>query len=164
MTLVTALAPSPACRPALRASQARGRAAPVVRANKDGPLREFREDTGEVSTSGSGGAAPKQDNPKFLYADENPPVSRLGMPAPAAAAFAAAQAAAAAALAQQAAARLPLRLTHPVAALHGPPAIPPIPLQPPRDTMSPEMKARLRQEYYGLGGSPNKAMGGNYFL
>ena len=29
-------------------------------------------------------------------------------------------------------------------------------LQPPRDTMSPEMKARLRQEYYGLGGSPNQ--------
>lgn len=28
--------------------------------------------------------------------------------------------------------------------------------QPPRDTMSPEMKERLRREYYGLGGSPNK--------
>ncbi|EFN57572.1 hypothetical protein CHLNCDRAFT_143228 [Chlorella variabilis] len=30
--------------------------------------------------------------------------------------------------------------------------------------MSPEMKERLRREYYGLGGSPNKAMGSNYFL
>jgi L-ascorbate peroxidase len=37
-------------------------------------------------------------------------------------------------------------------------------LQPPRDTMSPEMKKRLKQEYLGLGGSPNTAMGGNYFL
>ncbi|KAI3438845.1 hypothetical protein D9Q98_001262 [Chlorella vulgaris] len=35
---------------------------------------------------------------------------------------------------------------------------------PPRDTMSPEMKKRLKQEYLGLGGSPNTAMGGNYFL
>ncbi|KAL4434140.1 hypothetical protein ABPG75_000581 [Micractinium tetrahymenae] len=35
---------------------------------------------------------------------------------------------------------------------------------PPRDTMSPEMKARLRQEYYGLGGAPNQKMGNNYFL
>jgi hypothetical protein len=30
--------------------------------------------------------------------------------------------------------------------------------------MSPEMKARLKREYYGLGGSPNTKMGGNYFL
>ena len=30
--------------------------------------------------------------------------------------------------------------------------------------MSPEMKERLRREYYGLGGSPNKPMSGNYFL
>lgn len=26
------------------------------------------------------------------------------------------------------------------------------------------MKDRLRAEYYGLGGSPNRPMGGNYFL
>lgn len=36
--------------------------------------------------------------------------------------------------------------------------------EPPRRELSPEMKARLKQEYYGLGGSPNRPMGGNYFL
>jgi len=35
---------------------------------------------------------------------------------------------------------------------------------PPKDNMSPEMKKKLRQEYLGLGGSTNTAMGGNYFL
>ena len=30
--------------------------------------------------------------------------------------------------------------------------------------MSKEMKARLRQEYVGFGGSESKAMGSNYFL
>lgn len=53
----------------------------VVRSNK--PLREFREDTGEVSTSGgaesgsgaSGSGAPQekqQGQPKYIYADEQP--------------------------------------------------------------------------------------------
>lgn len=37
-------------------------------------------------------------------------------------------------------------------------------LQPPRKELSNEMKAKLRNEYYGLGGSPNTTMGGNYFL
>ncbi|KAI7839357.1 hypothetical protein COHA_006882 [Chlorella ohadii] len=97
-------------RPALPARRA-------VRARANGPLREFREDTGEVSASqpesgsaasGSGAAQEKQQGqPKYIYADEQPP---------------------------------------------------------PRDTMSPEMKARLRKEYYGLGGAPNQKMGSNYFL
>lgn len=34
----------------------------------------------------------------------------------------------------------------------------------PRDNMSKEMKARLRQEYVGFGGAENKSMGGNYFF
>jgi hypothetical protein len=33
-----------------------------------------------------------------------------------------------------------------------------------RTEMSDAMKEKLRKEYYGLGGSPNKSMGGNYFL
>ena len=33
-----------------------------------------------------------------------------------------------------------------------------------RTEMSDAMKEKLRREYYGLGGSPNKSMGGNYFL
>jgi L-ascorbate peroxidase len=37
-------------------------------------------------------------------------------------------------------------------------------MQPPRKELSDEMKAKLRNEYYGLGGSPNTTMGGNYFL
>eukprot|EP00878_Enallax_costatus_P002836 GHUV01003028.1.p1 GENE.GHUV01003028.1~~GHUV01003028.1.p1 ORF type:complete len:126 (+),score=26.95 GHUV01003028.1:146-523(+) len=32
------------------------------------------------------------------------------------------------------------------------------------DNLSKEMKQRLRQEYYGLGGAENKAMSSNYFL
>lgn len=34
----------------------------------------------------------------------------------------------------------------------------------PKDNMSREMKQRLRQEYYGLGGAENQAMSSNYFL
>lgn len=34
----------------------------------------------------------------------------------------------------------------------------------PRTEMSDAMKEKLRKEYYSLGGSPNKSMGGNYFL
>ncbi|KAI8112487.1 hypothetical protein M9434_003810 [Picochlorum sp. BPE23] len=34
----------------------------------------------------------------------------------------------------------------------------------PRTEMSDAMKEKLRREYYGLGGSPNKAMGSNLFL
>eukprot|EP00882_Tetradesmus_deserticola_P007138 GHRQ01007514.1.p1 GENE.GHRQ01007514.1~~GHRQ01007514.1.p1 ORF type:complete len:129 (+),score=29.38 GHRQ01007514.1:175-561(+) len=34
----------------------------------------------------------------------------------------------------------------------------------PKDNISREMKQRLRQEYYGLGGAENKAMNSNYFL
>jgi hypothetical protein len=34
----------------------------------------------------------------------------------------------------------------------------------PKDNISKEMKQRLRQEYYGLGGAENKAMDSNYFL
>lgn len=38
-------------------------------------------------------------------------------------------------------------------------------LEPPRkDVMSDAMKKRLREEYIGFGGSPNKPMGSNYFL
>lgn len=33
-----------------------------------------------------------------------------------------------------------------------------------KENMSKEMKQRLRQEYYGLGGAENKAMDSNYFL
>ncbi|KAF5830046.1 hypothetical protein DUNSADRAFT_15087 [Dunaliella salina] len=32
------------------------------------------------------------------------------------------------------------------------------------DNLSPEMKKRLKDEYVGLGGTPNRAMGNNYFL
>jgi hypothetical protein len=35
---------------------------------------------------------------------------------------------------------------------------------PPRREMSKEQQAKLRAEYVGFGGAPNKAMGGNYFL
>ncbi len=35
---------------------------------------------------------------------------------------------------------------------------------PPRTEMSDAYKAKLRKEYLSLGGSPNTAMGGNYFL
>mmetsp|Transcript_46714 Transcript_46714/g.119200 ORF Transcript_46714/g.119200 Transcript_46714/m.119200 type:complete len:128 (+) Transcript_46714:111-494(+) len=35
---------------------------------------------------------------------------------------------------------------------------------PNRSSMSEEQKAKLRAEYYGLGGSPNKPMGSNYFF
>jgi hypothetical protein len=35
---------------------------------------------------------------------------------------------------------------------------------PPRSEMSDEYKKKLRQEYLSLGGSPNTAMGSNYFL
>jgi len=62
-------------RPALPARRA-------VRARANGPLREFREDTGEVSASqpesgsaasGSGAAQEKQQGqPKYIYADEQP--------------------------------------------------------------------------------------------
>ncbi|CAK0753678.1 hypothetical protein CVIRNUC_002238 [Coccomyxa viridis] len=34
----------------------------------------------------------------------------------------------------------------------------------PKDDMSPEYKAKLRNEYLSLGGSPNTPMGSNYFL
>jgi len=34
----------------------------------------------------------------------------------------------------------------------------------PRTEMSAAMKEKLRREYYSLGGSPTKSMGGNYFL
>ncbi|EIE23925.1 periplasmic binding protein-like II [Coccomyxa subellipsoidea C-169] len=34
----------------------------------------------------------------------------------------------------------------------------------PKDDMSPEFKKKLRDEYLSLGGSPNRAMGSNYFL
>ncbi|WIA14549.1 hypothetical protein OEZ85_003066 [Tetradesmus obliquus] len=34
----------------------------------------------------------------------------------------------------------------------------------PKENISKEMKQRLRQEYYGLGGSESKAMDSNYFL
>ncbi|CAL8462546.1 g2079 [Coccomyxa elongata] len=34
----------------------------------------------------------------------------------------------------------------------------------PKDDMSPEFKKKLRDEYLSLGGSPNTAMGSNYFL
>lgn len=34
----------------------------------------------------------------------------------------------------------------------------------PRTEMSNAMKEKLRREYYSLGGSPTKSMGGNYFL
>ncbi|KAL4430170.1 hypothetical protein ABPG77_004952 [Micractinium sp. CCAP 211/92] len=90
-------------------SGSRQRSRLVVRADNR-PLREYNEESGQVKASGSSGSAEagKEDPPKFLYADENPP--------------------------------------------------------PPRDTMSPEMKARLRKEYYGLGGAPNQKMGNNYFL
>lgn len=105
--------------------------------------------TAQVTSSGS--SAPKGDEqpPKFLYADENPPV-RCGvaggaggpqrlLPAGTDSTLCCARAS----------------LTAPAAAaLHR--ARP----QPPRDTMSPEMKARLRKEYYGLGGAPNQSMGG----
>lgn len=37
-------------------------------------------------------------------------------------------------------------------------------LQVPRTEMSQAMKERLRREYYSLGGSPNRATGGNWFL
>ena len=133
------------------------RARPVLR-RAEGPLREFKEDTGEVSTSsdssgsGSGGEEVSQAQ-QALYADEKPEAS-CAQCAPEK------KAAPLAALLQRelfrctptAVSRLPSR----------PPAraLP----QPPRDTMSPEMKERLRREYYGLGGSPNKPMSGNYFL
>ena len=35
---------------------------------------------------------------------------------------------------------------------------------PPRTEMSDAYKKKLRDEYLGLGGSPNTAMGANYFL
>ncbi|KAK9838305.1 hypothetical protein WJX81_003280 [Elliptochloris bilobata] len=34
----------------------------------------------------------------------------------------------------------------------------------PKDTMSPEFKQRLKDEYLNLGGSPDRAMGANYFV
>eukprot|EP00884_Botryococcus_braunii_P012287 jgi/Botrbrau1/21059/Bobra.0144s0058.1 len=36
--------------------------------------------------------------------------------------------------------------------------------EPPRQKLSPEYQKRLRDEYLALGGSPDTAMGGNYFL
>lgn len=42
---------------------------------------------------------------------------------------------------------------------------PPEPLlQIQRTELSPEMKARLKKEYYSLGGAPNTKMGANWFL
>lgn len=39
------------------------------------PLREYNEESGRVTPSGSGGTeAGKEEPPKFLYADENPQV------------------------------------------------------------------------------------------
>ncbi|KAK9832460.1 hypothetical protein WJX74_010800 [Apatococcus lobatus] len=36
--------------------------------------------------------------------------------------------------------------------------------QKPKDNMSPEMKKRLKEEYIGFGGSPDKPLPTNYFL
>lgn len=59
-------------------SGSRQRSRLVVRADNR-PLREYNEESGQVKASGSSGSAEagKEDPPKFLYADENPPV-RLG--------------------------------------------------------------------------------------
>lgn len=59
-------------------SGSRQRSRLVVRADNR-PLREFNEESGRVTPSGSkgGGAeaeAGKTESPKYLYADENPPV------------------------------------------------------------------------------------------
>jgi hypothetical protein len=40
----------------------------------------------------------------------------------------------------------------------------PAPQDPPRSQMSPEMKKKLRDEYVGLGGAPNKPLAQNWFL
>jgi hypothetical protein len=71
------------------------------------PIREFREDTGEISVPGE---KQQQQGPQgALYADQAPEAMK-------------------------------------------------------KQNLSKEMKQKLRQEYYGLGGAENKAMNGNYFL
>ena len=57
---------------------------------------------------------------------------------------------------------LPLSHAHTHTHTH---TLPPLPISPPpRTEMSDAYKAKLRKEYLSLGGSPNTAMGGNYFL
>ena len=140
---------APVRRPfnAAAGSSKQPRARPVLR-RADGPLREFKEDTGVVSTStGSSGSGEEASQAQqALYADEKPQASRK-------------QVALRNCILQRR--RNGASPVLPPTARPAPPATLP---QPPRDTMSPEMKERLRREYYGLGGSPNKPMSGNYFL
>eukprot|EP00775_Hariotina_reticulata_P007064 gene7064-7278_t len=83
----------------------------IVRASdeKSKVVREFREDTGEITVPGD--EKQQQAGNTALYADQVAPAMKKK-----------------------------------------------------QDNLSREMKQRLRQEYYGLGGAENQAMGSNYFL
>lgn len=110
------------------------------------PIREFREDTGEVSVPG--GDKQQQQN-GAIYADQVAMVSLLRRVR--------------SVLGARRAHRLLLSWPHSVCVVHGsascfnPPACPQSDLlqAKKKDNMSREMKQRLRQEYYGLGGAEN---------
>ena len=134
----------------------------AARAEEEGSkvVREYREADDTVVEGDQAAAEQKQEG--AVYAEENYVVSRRRLWRAAAAAGCPPLQSAASPLAP--AARAAAASPVPPTILTPCRACAPPPCPQPRDTMSKEMKERLRREYVSFGGSPSTPMGSNYFL